>query len=134
SDVPALDCAYKLQEYKGTPRRKQSPGKATWPGRKQVWRRYGADGTMAGDVLSTADDAQVGEPLIAPVMEEGRRLRPQPTLAEARDHAARQLKRLPAALRRLEIAAYPVIVADPLKRLAAETDRRLAARQGKRPE
>jgi nicotinate phosphoribosyltransferase len=41
SDVPALDCAYKLQEYSGLPRRKRSAGKATWPGRKQVWRRYG---------------------------------------------------------------------------------------------
>ena len=41
SDVPALDCAYKLQEYAGVPRRKRSAGKATWPGRKQVWRRYG---------------------------------------------------------------------------------------------
>jgi nicotinate phosphoribosyltransferase len=39
SDVPALDCAYKLQEYAGLPRRKHSPGKATWPGRKQVWRK-----------------------------------------------------------------------------------------------
>ena len=38
SDVPALDCAYKLQEYAGLPRRKRSSGKATWPGRKQVWR------------------------------------------------------------------------------------------------
>ncbi|MGC1094963.1 MAG: nicotinate phosphoribosyltransferase, partial [Pseudolabrys sp.] len=38
SDVPALDCAYKLQEYAGQPRRKRSSGKATWPGRKQVWR------------------------------------------------------------------------------------------------
>src|SRR6478736_781816 len=38
SDVPALDCAYKLQEYDGLPRRKRSIGKATWPGRKQVWR------------------------------------------------------------------------------------------------
>ena len=28
-DVPALDCAYKLQEYAGTPRRKLSEGKAT---------------------------------------------------------------------------------------------------------
>ncbi len=40
SDAPALDCAYKLQEYAGLPRRKRSAGKATWPGRKQVWRRY----------------------------------------------------------------------------------------------
>ena len=38
-DVPALDCAYKLQEYAGLPRRKRSTGKATWPGRKQVWRQ-----------------------------------------------------------------------------------------------
>ena len=42
SDAPALDCAYKLQEYAGSPRRKHSAGKATWPGRKQVWRRYRA--------------------------------------------------------------------------------------------
>src|SRR6202043_687945 len=44
SDVPAIDCVYKLQEYAGVPRRKLSENKATWPGRKQVWRRYGADG------------------------------------------------------------------------------------------
>src|SRR5690606_33627014 len=37
-DVPALDCAYKLQEYAGIGRRKRSAGKATWPGRKQIWR------------------------------------------------------------------------------------------------
>ena len=39
-DAPALDCAYKLQEYAGQPRRKRSEGKATWPGRKQVYRSY----------------------------------------------------------------------------------------------
>src|SRR5690606_19803493 len=38
SDAPAFDCAYKLQEYAGKPRRKRSEGKATWPGRKQVYR------------------------------------------------------------------------------------------------
>src|SRR6476661_6008535 len=32
SDAPALDCAYKLQEYAGLPRRKHAPGKATLPG------------------------------------------------------------------------------------------------------
>jgi nicotinate phosphoribosyltransferase len=46
-DVPTLDCAYKLQEYAGRARRKRSEGKATWPGRKQVYRQYGADGRMA---------------------------------------------------------------------------------------
>jgi nicotinate phosphoribosyltransferase len=37
SDVPAIDCVYKLQEYAGIARRKRSENKATWPGRKQVW-------------------------------------------------------------------------------------------------
>ena len=38
ADAPYLDCVYKLQEYAGRPRRKRSAGKATWPGRKQVFR------------------------------------------------------------------------------------------------
>jgi len=130
SDAPALDCAYKLQEYAGLPRRKRSPGKATWPGRKQVWRRFGADGRMAGDVLSTEDDDQPGEPLIKPVMRNGRRLEPRPTLPEIRARAASNLARLPEPLRRLERgAAYPLQIAEALVQLAAEVDRRLTQRE-----
>lgn len=44
ADSPYLDCAYKLQEYAGRARRKRSEGKATWPGRKQVYRRVDGDG------------------------------------------------------------------------------------------
>ena len=51
-DSPALDCAYKLQEYAGLARRKHSAGKATWPGRKQVCRRHDSGGRMAGDTLT----------------------------------------------------------------------------------
>ena len=71
SDRPALDCVYKLQEYDGLPRRKHSPGKTTWPGRKQVWRRYGSDGRMGGDLLSLETGRQEGEPLLQLVMTEG---------------------------------------------------------------
>ena len=46
-DAPSLDCAYKLQEYAGKPRRKLSEGKVTWPGRKQVWRAYGTTAACA---------------------------------------------------------------------------------------
>ena len=123
SDAPALDSAYKLQEYAGVPRRKRSEGKVTWPGRKQVWRTYDAEGRMAGDVLSTADDDHDGEALIVPVMEGGRRLAPSPPLEEAREHAAAELARLPAPLARRERADYPVQVADPLRRVAEEADR-----------
>jgi nicotinate phosphoribosyltransferase len=130
SDAPYLDCAYKLQEYASLARRKQSPGKVTWPGRKQVWRRCAADGTMAGDVLSTEDDDQPGEPLLVPVMAAGRRIAPKPSLDAIREGVRRDLARLPEPLRRLRTSpAYPVEIGDALRRLADETDRRLALQQ-----
>ena len=48
-DAPYLDAVYKLQEYDGVARRKRSTGKATWPGRKQVWRRSTPTRSFAGD-------------------------------------------------------------------------------------
>ena len=126
SDVPALDCVYKLQEYAGLARRKQSTGKATWPGRKQVWRRYDADGRMRGDVLSLEDEAQEGEPLLQMVMQGGKRMAASPALADIRTRAAGELARLPAPLRRLEGAApYPVEIGAALRRMAGDVDRRL---------
>jgi len=129
TDAPALDCAYKLQEYAGAPRRKLSEGKVTWPGRKQVWRRYDAQGRMRGDVLSVESDHQDGEPLIQQVMRGGKRIGPAPTLAQIRERAARDLVRLPQPMQRLEQGAgYEVTISDVLKALAAEADRATAKR------
>jgi nicotinate phosphoribosyltransferase len=130
SDVPALDCAYKLQEYAGLPRRKHSSGKATWPGRKQVWRQYGPDGRMAGDIISVETDKQSGDPLIELVMQGGRRIRPSPALFDIRACAARNLELLPEPLRQLEPdASYPVKVGDALIDLTEQVDRRLAGQK-----
>jgi len=123
SDQPYLDCAYKLQEYAGRARRKRSEGKATWPGRKQVYRRLDAEGRMAGDVVTLETDPQPGEPLLIPVMQGGRRLAPPPALAEVRRHAALNLARLPEPLRRLGAFDYRVEIAPALHQLAAEVDR-----------
>jgi nicotinate phosphoribosyltransferase len=127
-DAPSLDCAYKLEEYAGTARRKRSAGKLTWPGRKQVWRTTGADGRFAGDVLSLEDDdGEPGEPLLVPVMRDGRRLAAPPTLAAIRTRTAHNLERLPDPLRRLEPgASYPVRIGERVLGLAADFDRRLA--------
>lgn len=126
SDAPSLDCAYKLQSYADIPRRKLSTGKATWPGAKQVWRRYRPDGRMARDILSTADDVHEGQPLIVPVMRAGRRLAPSPGLAAIRERAAFDISLLPPPLQRLEPMRYPVEVAGRLRRLADAVDRRIA--------
>ncbi|MDH5352413.1 MAG: nicotinate phosphoribosyltransferase, partial [Betaproteobacteria bacterium] len=113
ADAPYLDAVYKLEEYAGVPRRKRSTGKATWPGRKQVWRQTGAGGRFARDVVSVLGDPQPGEPLLAPAMRAGRRLA-QPGLAEARERCRTDLARLPAPQVEISVA---------LRRLADEVDR-----------
>ncbi|MEY9121182.1 nicotinate phosphoribosyltransferase [Bradyrhizobium yuanmingense] len=125
SDAPALDCAYKLQEYAGAPRRKRSTGKATWPGRKQVWRRYNSGGHMVSDVLSTEDDVQEGEPLIVPILQEGRVVAHRPSLQDIRTYARKHLERLPKGFEGVQIGTpYPVHVAARLQQLATAVDLR----------
>jgi len=122
-DAPSLDCAYKLQEYAGKPRRKLSKGKVTWPGSKQAWRSYGTNDRMSGDIVSVENDTLPGQPLVVPVMRVGKRIAPAPTLAQIREHTARELARLPEPLRRLEAGAdYTVTISDKLKALAAQID------------
>jgi nicotinate phosphoribosyltransferase len=125
NDAPSLDAVYKLQEYAGTPRRKRSAGKATWPGRKQVWRCYGQDGRMAHDLLAPLGEAAQGEPLLELVMRGGQRTAPPESLSTVRARAAAELARLPDGLRGLEpiAAPYAVRVSDSLRQLAAEADR-----------
>jgi nicotinate phosphoribosyltransferase len=127
-DCPALDCAYKLQEYAGLPRRKRSVGKETWPGRKQVWRRYAENGRMAGDIVSVEEESHEGEELVQPIMKSGKRIASGAPLAEARAHAAHQIERLPEPFRRLDPdASYPVQIADALVKLADRVDERIGA-------
>lgn len=124
ADAPYLDCAYKLQEYAGRARRKRSEGKATWPGRKQVYRSSSERGIMRGDMLTIESDVQPGEPLIQPVLRSGRRLHAPESLDEIRRRVAGQLARLPVRLRELEVRdPYPVTIAPALRDLAAAVDR-----------
>jgi nicotinate phosphoribosyltransferase len=129
SDAPAIDFVYKLQDYAGIARRKRSQNKATWPGRKQVWRRTEASGRMAGDILALEGHAKAGEPLLHLVMQNGRRVQPAESLDAIRARVKRELERLPEPLRRLDAGAtFPVEIADELHKLAAEVDRRMQAK------
>jgi nicotinate phosphoribosyltransferase len=127
-DAPGLDCAYKLQEYAGIARRKRSEGKSTWPGRKQVFRVL-RKSMLERDLLALASEALDGEPLIRPVMREGKRLAPAPALSEMRKRTLAALETLPERLRGLAqpAAPYPVEVTPALRALADAVDRRQAA-------
>jgi nicotinate phosphoribosyltransferase len=122
ADAPYLDCAYKLQEYAGIPRRKRSEGKATWPGRKQVFRHF--DGMrMNYDTIAAHNDSQSGEPLLRAAMNKGRRVAVKEPLVKVRERVCAELARLPESLRNLERSdPYPVEIAESLHRLARVAD------------
>jgi nicotinate phosphoribosyltransferase len=99
SDAPALSGVYKLAEIerdgRSVPVRKKSPGKSTYPGRKQVWRVM-RDGMAVEDVLAL-EDAQPppdAQPLLHEVMKNGVRLS-RPSLTEIRERCRQQVATLP---------------------------------------
>jgi nicotinate phosphoribosyltransferase len=124
-DSPALDSVYKLVEFEGRPVAKLSTGKATLPGRKQVWRRSGLD-----DRIGLRDQTHPeGEPLLEEVMRGGR-----PTdergLADARRRFDADLAALPPSFRALEGDEEPRPErTEELNRLAEEIQRELTARE-----
>ncbi|ALP66727.1 nicotinate phosphoribosyltransferase [Paraburkholderia caribensis] len=124
ADAPYLDCAYKLTQYAGRPRRKRSEGKATLPGVKQVFRTHGAEGKLAWDALVLEDERHAGVPLLQPVMIDGQRLCDRLTLDVMRQHARRELLSVPERIAALNPSnePYRVDISERLVDLARELD------------
>jgi nicotinate phosphoribosyltransferase len=102
ADAPALGCVYKLVAEEGRPRIKLSAGKATTPGRKQLYR-FSAQGCYERDLIAAEDeDVRGARPLLELVMQGGRRSAPAPSLEDLRTRCAESLKKLPERLRSLE--------------------------------
>jgi nicotinate phosphoribosyltransferase len=116
-DAPSLGGVYKLVEDPSGPKYKRSTGKATLPGRKQVWRT--ADGGMlVRDLIAPAGEAGPpgARPLLELQMEGGQRIAGPPSLTEIRDRCRASVATLPPALRALGPAEpYPVEVAPGLR-------------------
>lgn len=127
ADAPYLNSVYKLVEFDGRPVVKLSEEKATEPGRKQVFR--GA----RGDVVGLRDEPVPtgAEPMLVPVMRDGRRTGPQRGLEVARRLFEADLVRLPAAAARLEDPEPPQPpFSDALQRLTSEARAEALRRAG----
>ncbi len=123
-DLPALGGVYKLVEDEAGPHLKKSPGKQTWPGRKQVWRRE-EEGWIR-DVLGLADEAQPGEPLLRLRLRAGRRVADPEPLESARARVRAWLGSLPEDLRVIAEdpkPTYPLEVSPGLLALARRLER-----------
>jgi nicotinate phosphoribosyltransferase len=90
ADAPYLDIAYKLVEYEGKPKFKESPGKKTFPYKRQVWR-FLKDGRFDYDKVSRFQEGglvkKVGFPLSS--------------LREIRERVLEQINQLPEELKSL---------------------------------
>lgn len=97
SDAPKLGAVYKLMEYNKEPRMKISEGKITYPGRKQVYRFYNSEGSIRDDLLELANEKAPsnGDPLLTPIMKQGKLTYEFPSLDEIRNFCKENLKKLP---------------------------------------
>ena len=130
-DVPALTGVYKLVEIERdeqrVPTMKLSPGKRTYPGRKQVWRVHDAS-TSTHDVLGIAEEVGPpdADPLLCCVMRDGRRETGVSAVTDLQARCAAAVGGLPVQVRRLEAPeSYRVVVSAHLDRLSRAVARRL---------
>ncbi len=131
-DSPALGVIYKLVESESggevMPAAKFSAAKITYPGKKQVFRFSDSAGRFCGDTIGLADENFArSEPLLAPVMREGKRIAPRTELSEAQKRCGEQVARLPQRMLDLkqQEALYPLRHSEKLENLLNDVRRRL---------
>lgn len=130
ADAPFLDSAYKLVEYAGKPRMKRSPGKATLPARKQIFRQI-ENGVATRDILGRHNELIPGLPLLRPVMIDGRRIEPELPLGAIRKHCGEQIRLLPSHLLQLQAAVppYPLVLSPQIEELLRNSYSERGARE-----
>lgn len=134
-DAPALGGIYKLVEIetesgiKATI--KLSSQKATFPGRKQIWRKLNEKKIYHEDIVGIADEKMSGRPLLKKVMEKGKLIEKLPSLKEIQEKVQNELKRVPPRVKsQLSPAHYPVKYSEKLKKLKQKLVRETKRAQG----
>ena len=113
-DAPHLNLIYKLVEVERDGKMREAAkltkAKATYPGRKQVYRYYARNGEFKSDRITLETEGpDGGEPLLVEVMRDGRRGAPPEPVNILRDRCIAGLARLPERYRQITRAAkYPV--------------------------
>jgi nicotinate phosphoribosyltransferase len=134
-DAPALGGVYKMVEIESDkvvrPTLKLSSSKATYPSRKQVWRRMGDNGYYGEDLVGCADEKLAGRPLLKKVMEKGRVIVELPAIEEISKKAGREMAKIPPRVKSLLASShYPVKYSDKLRKLRQKLTREIKLAQG----
>ncbi|HIK45015.1 MAG TPA: nicotinate phosphoribosyltransferase [Leptolyngbyaceae cyanobacterium M65_K2018_010] len=117
---------YKLVEIEGIPVMKESNSKTTFPGRKQIFRRFSGSQAVADRLgLMAETPAPDEQPLLQLVMNAGQLVQEPESLAEISARTARSVACLPPSVRQLEQPVpFSVEISDALQALTARTSRR----------
>lgn len=103
SDAPKLDVVYKLAELRDNDSvlytAKLTPGKESYPGRKQVFRNL-KNNKLDHDIIGLEDE-NLGTPLLEKVMEKGEICKPLPDWSEIQKYISSQYDLLPDKLKNL---------------------------------
>ncbi len=115
---------YKLVEIDGIPTMKQSLNKVTYPGRKQIFRKFEA-GIIQGDRLGLVTDSpQAEQPLLQIVFKQGERVQQSEHLNEIRQRTFAAVASLPSGTRCLNHPQSPSIeISASLQKLTDKTQR-----------
>ncbi len=130
-DAPALGGVYKLVEQvhggRAIPRMKFSSDKATYPCKKQVYRKRDGDGNFLEDVIGLEGESVDGIPLLMQVVKDGKACYPTPTIQEIQGTSSDNLVHLPKPFKRLSSAeVYPITKSNGLERKRLETEKIIA--------
>jgi nicotinate phosphoribosyltransferase len=119
ADAPAMGAVYKLVEVGGRAVAKRSAEKSTLPGAKQIFRF--PDHDVVG--LETESCPAGAEPLLQPLVRNGKLLASLPDLQQSRQRAAESIAKLDARYHALEqIEHYPVNLSEELERLRTQLE------------
>jgi len=119
ADAPFVDIIYKMVRYQGRDVRKFSPGKITLAGEKQVYRVRDQSGVYHQDYIGLRDEAVEGSvPMMESVMQDGKIVRPLPSLQAIRDRFNDCFSGLPEKYKALDASeSYPVMLTPGLEML-----------------
>jgi len=120
---------YKLVEIDGIATMKQSSNKATYPGRKQIYRQV-VEEKFIQDRLALASELPLEneQPLLQLVMEQGQPIQPSEPLAEIQKRTTASVNSLSSSTRQMyNPIEFSVEISKPLQQLTLATQQRQKA-------
>jgi len=121
-----VNAVYKLVEIDGIATMKQSSNKATYPGRKQIYRQVVDDKFIKDRLVIASESPRENEqPLLQLVMQQGEVVQLPEALAEIQKRTLASVNSLSEATRQLENPTQlPVKISDCLQQLTSSTQQR----------